>query len=66
MIDAIYLADGDMVLAEVNGKTLDGQEGYVFLAVDCGSLLASIMEGQQIEVTRRAAGEWNEKPRKRG
>lgn len=62
MQETIHLLDGDTVKAEVNGKSLDGLEGFAFLAVDCGSLLATLLEGRAIEVVKRPDGEWDEKP----
>jgi hypothetical protein len=56
----IHLSDGDTVTAEVNGRSLDGQTGFVFLAVDCGSLLTTLLESRVIEVTQRPDGEWEE------
>ena len=62
MHDIIHLLDGDTVRAEVNGKSLDGLEGFVFLAINCGSLLATLLEGCAIKVVKRPDGEWDEKP----
>lgn len=62
MQEIIHLLDGETVKAEINGKSLDGQTGFAFLAVDCGSLLATLLEGRAIEVIRRPDGEWDEKP----
>lgn len=58
--EVIHLADGSTIRAEVNGKTLDGQRGYVLLAVDMGSVRHSLAESSEIEVERRPGGEWQE------
>lgn len=49
MQEIIHLLDGDTVRTKVNGTSLDGQAGFVFLAVNCGSLLATLLEGCTIE-----------------
>jgi hypothetical protein len=61
MQEIIHLLDGETARAEVNGKSFDGQTGFVFLAVDCGSLLATLLEGRAIQVVKRPDGEWDEK-----
>ncbi len=60
MQDIIHLRDDDTVRAEVNGKSPDNQTGFVFLAMDCGSLLATLLEGRVIAVVKRSDGEWEE------
>ena len=62
MKEIIHLLTGDTVRAEVNGTSLDGQTGFAFLAVDCGSLLATLLEGRDIAVVKRPDGEWDEQP----
>ena len=61
MQETIHLLDGETVTAEINGKSLDGQAGFAFLAVDCGSLLATLLEGCAIEVVKRSDEEWDER-----
>jgi hypothetical protein len=61
MQEIIHLLNGDTVRAEVNGKSLDGQAGFAFLAADCGSLLATLLEGRAIEVVKRSDEEWDER-----
>ena len=60
MQEIIHLLDGDTVKADVNGKSLDGTSGFVFLAVDCASLLVTLLEGREIAVVRREDGKWEE------
>lgn len=56
----IHLANGSTILAEVNGKTLDGQRGYVLHVVNTGNLRGSLAESVEIEVRRRIGNEWEE------
>lgn len=56
--EIIHLASGKTVLAEVNGLTMDGQRGYILLAVDRGNLYRSLRERTEIEVEKRPDGSW--------
>lgn len=56
--EIIHLVSGKTVLAEVNGFTMDGQRGYVLLAVDTGNLYRSLRESSEIEVEKRTDGSW--------
>lgn len=55
--EVIHLSSGKTVLAETNGKSLDGQRGYVLIAVDTGNLYRSLRESTEIEVEKRD-GKW--------
>jgi hypothetical protein len=46
MREFIHLTDGAIFMEEVNGKSFDEQEGFVLLTVECGSLLASLLESR--------------------
>lgn len=55
--EIIHLVNGETISAEVNGRTMDGQRGYVLLSVDTGNVRRSLAESLEIEVEKRD-GEW--------
>lgn len=58
--EVIHLLDGSTIRAEVNGKTLDGSRGHVLIWVNAGNLRRTLAESVEIQVRRRADGEWEE------
>ena len=57
--EVIHLSSDKTVLAEINGKSLDGQSGFALIAVDTGNLYRSLRESTEIEVEKRD-GKWQE------
>ncbi len=63
MMDRIYLRDGRMIESEVNGRTLDGEQGHaIILPAGNWPLRELIAKAQEIEVERSSNGDyWIEK-----
>lgn len=56
----IHLTNGETIRAEINGRTLDGQRGFVLVVVNTGNVRGSLAESVEIEVVKRPDGEWQE------
>lgn len=56
--DIIHLVNGKTVLAEVNGLTMNGQRGFVLIAIEVGNLYHTLRNSREIEVEKRTGGSW--------